>query len=140
MMRTIKTYSNLICFDTFLERFRYLKIDGFVGNVTFGSKRYLNQLLYGSDEWKQTRREAILRDDGCDLADSDHPICGRVYVHHLNPLTIEDILERRPCVFDLDNLVCVSFKTHNAIHYGDENGIPQDPIVRKQNDTCPWKQ
>ena len=138
-MKTNKSYRYLQKLDTFLDRYDYLRLDGSVGDATFGSKRYLNQLLYNSEEWKRVRREVILRDDGCDLGHPDFPIGGNVYVHHLNPIVLEDILERKPCVFDLDNLVCVSFKTHNAIHYGNEETLPAEPITRKPNDTCPLR-
>lgn len=134
-----KTYLELSRIESFLERFRYLKIDGYIGEETFGSKRYLNQILYSSKEWHDTRRKVILRDEACDLGHPDYQIPGSVYVHHLNPITVDDILDRRPCVFDLNNLVCVSFKTHNAIHFGDERSLPDIPIVRLPNDTCPWK-
>lgn len=138
-MKTNKSYRYLQRLNTFLERYNYLRLDGSVGDVTFGSKRYLNQLLYSSEEWKRIRREAILRDDGCDLGHPDFPIVGNIYVHHLNPIVLDDILERKPCVFDLDNLICVSFKTHNAIHYGNEEVLPAEPVTRKPNDTCPWR-
>lgn len=136
---TNKSYRYLKGLQTFMERFNYLRLDSFVGDVTFGSKRYLNQLLYSSEMWRKTRREVILRDDGCDLAHMDYPIVGRVYIHHLNPITVDDILERKPCVFDPENLICVSFRTHNAIHYGDEETLPREPVIRKPYDTCPWR-
>lgn len=138
-MKTNKSYRYLQRLNTFLERYNYLRLDGSVGDVTFGNKRYLNQLLYSSEEWKRIRREVILRDDGCDLGHPDFPIGGNVYVHHLNPITLDDILERKPCVFEIDNLICVSFKTHNAIHYGNEEVLPAEPVTRKPNDTCPWR-
>lgn len=134
-----RSYSELIKIPTFMERFKYLKLNGSIGEQTFYGHRWLNQVLYQSQEWKRVRREVIIRDDGCDLADSDRKIYGRIYIHHLNPLTIEDITKRHPCVFDLENLICVSFNTHNAIHYSDENLLISDPTVRKMNDTCPWK-
>lgn len=143
-MRNMKTtislsYSDLIKIEEFEDRFKYLSLVGIVGETTFGGHRYLNQQLYKSEKWKHTRREVILRDDGCDLAHEDYPISGSVYIHHLNPITIDDILEERPCVFDLNNLVCVSFRTHNAIHYGDENLLSRKPAERKPNDTCLWR-
>lgn len=137
--RTIRTYSDLISIPTFQERFKYLQLNGLVGDLTFGGHRQLNQILYQSTEWKRARREVILRDNGFDLAHEDYPIYGIIYVHHLNPLSIDDVLERRYCVFDLDNLVSVSFDTHQAIHYGDESLIKKDPVTRKPNDTCPWR-
>lgn len=108
-----------------------------VGEFTFGGHRELNQILYRSPEWRKIRRQVILRDDGKDLSHPDYPIRGNIYIHHLNPITIEDILERRRNVFDEENLVCASFQTHNGIHYG--TLIPKEPIIRRKNDTCPWR-
>lgn len=138
-METTRKYSELIQIPTFIERFEYLKLDGEIGAVTFGYDRYLNQILYNSSEWNDTRRVIILRDDGCDLAMKDRPIGGKVYIHHINPITIEDILYRRDCVFDPEYLICCSFKTHNAIHYGNASLLYSDPVVRTPNDTCPWR-
>lgn len=135
----MKTYSDLIQLPTFEERYEYLKTSSLVGDVTFGGGRWLNQALYSSPEWKDFRREIILRDNGCDLGMPDYEIHGRIIVHHLNPITKEDILQRRSCVFDPENVICVSHNTHNAIHYGDENQLPQKPIIRRPNDTCPWR-
>lgn len=134
-----KTYSELIKIKSFEDRFEYLKLDGTVGNVTFGGHRYLNQILYQTEKWKSTRREVIIRDNGCDLAHEYYIISGSIYIHHINPITIDDILNERPCVFDLENLICSSFKTHNAIHYGSKNLLPSEQVIRKKNDTCPWK-
>lgn len=134
-----KTYSELIKIKTFEDRFRYLKMESVIGEQTFGGHRYLNQILYQTEEWKSTRREVIIRDDGNDLAHEDYHIFGSIYVHHINPISIDDILKKRPCVFDLDNLVSTSFKTHNAIHYGSENSLPKNIIERKKNDTCLWR-
>lgn len=138
-MTTYKTYSELIKKVSFEERFKYLSLDGIVGDTTFGGHRYLNQTLYQTYKWKKTRQEVILRDNGCDLAHEDYPISGSVYIHHINPITIDDILEERPCVFDLENLICSSFRTHNAIHYGCEDLLPKRVISRTKNDTCPWR-
>lgn len=134
-----KTYKELCELKTFKERYEYLKTTNTVGEDTFGSKRYLNQLLYKSQEWKSFRRKAIIRDNGCDLGISDREIEKPIIVHHINPITIEDILNKDPKVFDLDNVICCSHITHNAIHYGDENLLINEPIERKENDTCPWK-
>lgn len=137
---TIKTYTELVTLSSFLERYRYLRIGGAVGAETFGFERYLNQTLYRSAEWKRVRDLVILRDNGCDLGLNGHEIGGRILVHHLNPITAEDIRFRRRCVLDLDNLICVSHETHNAIHYGDERLLlPSIFIERTKNDTCPWK-
>lgn len=136
---TYKTYSELIKIESFEDRFKYVNLVGTIGETTFGGHRYLNQILYQTDKWKSTRREVILRDNGCDLAHKDYEIKGSIYIHHLNPITIDDILEERPCVFDLNNLVCTAFRTHNAIHYGTVELLPKDPIDRTKNDTCPWR-
>lgn len=135
----IKRYSELCRIQIFQDRLLYLRIKGLVGDTTFGGHRYLNQVLYHSNEWKDIRREIIIRDNGCDLSHSDYPINGKIYIHHLNPITIEDILERRSCVFDPENLVCSSFGTHNAIHYGVEDILSREPVTRTKNDTCPWR-
>lgn len=140
MMKTNrKSYKELVKLPTYKERFEYAKLDGRIGDATFGGHRYLNQVLYRSDEWHEVRRKVILRDEGCDLGHPDHPIFSKVYIHHLNPITIEDIRLRRPCIFDLDNLICVLFETHNAIHYGG-NVIREAQIIeRSPYDTCPWR-
>lgn len=138
-MMTTKTYTELTKLSSFLERFNYLKLSGSVGFATFGGSRWLNQTLYQSQEWKRVRKEVILRDNGCDLGCEDSPIPGKVYIHHLNPITKDDILKRSRLVFDPENLICCSFCTHNAIHYSDESIIPSGPIIRMQNDTCPWR-
>lgn len=136
----IKSYSEMIRLNTFLERFEYLKLKGKVGDETFGYSRYLNQHFYHTREWKNVRDQVIIRDNGCDLAMTDREIRDRILIHHINPITEEDILDRNPLVFDLDNLVCVSKLTHDAIHYGDSNLLLSDTIViRTKNDTCPWR-
>jgi len=140
-MITKKCYSELIKIPTFEERFEYLKLDGAVGDFTFNGKRQLNQVLYRSPEWKSFRREIAIRDDGCDLAHPDHRVYGntRLIIHHINPLTIEDILERRPCVFDKENVILTTHNTHEAIHYSNADILFTEPIERKPNDTCPWR-
>ena len=136
---SIRTYSELITIPTFEERFEYLQLKGSVGKDTFGYDRYLNQVLYRSPEWKRLRNQIIIRDDGCDLACDGYDIYGKVLIHHLNPITVEDVLARSRKVFDPDNLVCVSHNTHNAIHYGDMDLLVTGPIIRTKNDTCPWR-
>lgn len=136
---SIKTYSELITIQTFEERFKYLQLKGSVGKDTFGYDRYLNQVLYRSPEWKRLRNQIIIRDGGCDLACDGYNIYDKVLIHHLNPITVEDVLTRSRKVFDPDNLVCVSHNTHNAIHYGDVDLIVTGPIIRTKNDTCPWR-
>lgn len=135
-----KSYNELITIPTFEERFRYLKVYGVIGNQTFGYDRYLNQKLYNtSREWKRIRDKVILRDNGCDLGCEGFEIYGKIIIHHINPITVEDIVTCNPCVFDLNNLISTSHNTHNAIHYGDEKSLIVAPIERKQYDTCPWR-
>ena len=136
---SIRTYSELITIQTFEERFEYLQLKGSVGKDTFGYDRYLNQVLYRSPEWKRLRNQIIIRDGGCDLACDGYDVYGKILIHHLNPITVEDVLTRSRKVFDPDNLVCVSHSTHNAIHYGDVDLLATGPIIRTKNDTCPWR-
>lgn len=139
MTQTKKRYSELILLPTFKERFEYLKLDGKVGEDTFGWDRYLNQTFYRSAQWRHIRDQVIVRDNGCDMGLEGYPIHGKILIHHINPITADDISHSdEEVLIDLDNLVCVSLATHNAIHYGDESLIPQDPVVRKPGDTCPW--
>lgn len=139
MMTNTKRYSELITIPTYEERFKYLQLKGAVGNDTFGYDRYLNQILYNSPEWKQLRNQIIIRDNGRDLGCEGYEIYGRILIHHMNPITVEDIVSRDPIVFDPENLICVSHNTHNAIHYGDENLLIMAPVERTKNDTCPWR-
>lgn len=134
-----KTYSELSQLTTFLERYNYLQLKGNVGIETFGWDRYLNQLLYNSSEWKSARRKVIIRDEGCDLGIEDYPIESKIIIHHINPLTKEMINNRDKSIFDLNNLICCSHKTHNAIHYGDENLLPKEWTPRTPNDMIPWR-
>jgi hypothetical protein len=135
----IKTYSELSKLKTFKERYLYLRLDGIVGEETFGFDRYLNQILYKSDEWKFCRNNIIIRDDGCDLGCEGFEVHGRILIHHINPITVEDIINRNPNVFDPENLILTSHNTHQAIHYGNEDLLIQGPIVRSKNDTCLWR-
>ena len=139
MMTTIKTYSELIELPTFTERYRYLRLSGRVGKDTFGFDRYLNQNFYRSIEWKRVRDQVIVRDNGCDLGIEDRPITGKILIHHMNPITDKDILNLTDILLNPEYLICVSHITHNAIHYGDENLLITEPIVRTKYDTCPWK-
>ena len=139
MNTSIRTYSELITIPTFIERFKYLKLGGFVGKETFGFDRYLNQTLYRSAEWKSFRRDMIIRDYGLDLACDGYEIVGKIIVHHIDPITMNDIIRRDPKIFDPENVVCTSMNTHNAVHYGDESLLITEPIVRTKYDTCPWK-
>ena len=139
MRMNTKTYSELITIPTFEERFEYLRLKGSVGKDTFGYDRYLNQILYNSPEWKKLRNQIIIRDNGCDLACEGYDINSHIMIHHLNPITVDDVVARSRNVFDPDNLVCVAHNTHNAIHYGDASLLVTGPIVRTKNDTCPWR-
>ena len=136
-----KCYSEMMELPTIEERFDYLRLNGAVGIETFGCQRHINQNLYTKDyRWKQLRNQIIVRDDGCDLAIPEFKIYGKVIVHHINPITVEDFMNNSPDIFDPENLVCVSFNTHQAIHYGDESLLPQLPITRTKNDTCLWRE
>lgn len=134
-----RSYSELSKLSTFLERFEYLKLGGVVGEETFGSKRYLNQAFYTSKEWRRARDLVILRDNGCDMGVEGADIHGKIYIHHMNPITYEDIVRRRDSVLDPGNLICVSMETHEAIHYGDAHLLPCITLqIRMPNDTCLW--
>lgn len=135
----MKTYNHLISLPTFKERYEYLKLDGLVGQETFGFERYLNQRFYRSQEWKQMRDQIIVRDMGCDLGLPGYEIYDKVYIHHMNPITTKDILDMTDYLLNPEFLICVSHNTHNAIHYGDQNFLLSMPVERKPNDTCPWK-
>lgn len=136
---SIRTYSELIKIPTFKERFEYLRLDGTVGEETFGFDRYLNQIFYKSPEWKAARDFVIIRDQGCDLAMEGHEIFGRILVHHMNPIRIEDIVNRSKYLLDPEYLICTIKNTHDAIHYGDGSLLITGPIERTKNDTCPWR-
>lgn len=137
--RYIKTYSELIQFKTFEERFNYLKIDGIIGQETFGFDRYLNQIFYTSPEWRKLRNKIIIRDNGCDLAVPGLEIIGKIFIHHINPISKDDIINRSDYLMNPEYLICSSKSTHDAIHYGDTNLLPKGPITRTKNDTCPWR-
>ena len=135
----IRTYTELKQIPTFIERYRYLKIGGKVGEETFGSDRCLNQVFYRSKEWMDIRNYVIVRDLGCDLGIEGYEIIGKIFIHHMNPLTVEDILNRTEILLDPEYLICCTKNTHDAIHYGNENLLWTDPVIRTPNDTCPWK-
>lgn len=143
MAKNIKTYSELILLPDFRSRFEYLMLGGEVGQETFGFERYLNQAFYHSREWRHARDFVIVRDsfDGevCDLGCPDHPIFGRVYVHHMIPLSIEDIEKGSDILFDPEFLICTADLTHKGIHFGDYSLLPEDYTPRTPNDTCPWR-
>lgn len=138
---SIKTYSELNTLETFEERYRYLRLGGRVGEDTFGFDRYLNQKFYKDPEWLAVRDFIIVRDNGCDLGCDDREIPDgvRILVHHINPITVDDIINRDPKLFDPENLISTIKNTHDAIHYGDESLLVTKPIERSANDTCPWK-
>ena len=138
-MTTIRTYSELCQLSTFEDRFDYLRLNGSVGKDTFGFDRYLNQQFYRSREWKRIRDRVILRDNGCDLGVEGYEIRGRILIHHINPISVEDIQTMSDLLMNPEYLICASHRTHNAIHYGDESLIITAPIERTQNDTCPWR-
>ena len=138
-MEAIRRYSELIQLPTFNERFEYLRLDGKAFEPTFGGSRMLNQIFYQTPEWKIARRKAIVRDMGNDLGMEGWPIFGHIYVHHMNPITKEDILNRDPKLFDLENLICCSFDTHNAVTFGQLDLLPKEFEERRPGDTCPWK-
>ena len=134
-----KTYSELIRLEKYMDRYQYLMLSGRVGQETFGYERFLNQSLYKSYEWRSVRDEVIVRDHGCDLGMEGYEIYGSIIVHHMNPITMDDIQNRNEDIFNPEYLVSTSFSTHNAIHYGDEGLLITEPIIRTKNDTCPWK-
>lgn len=136
-----KSYAVLVTLSDYYDRFNYLKLQGEIGFQTFGGHRYLNQAFYTSYEWKEFRRQIILRDNGCDMGHPEVPIAGRIYIHHLNPVGVDDFLNKRlDVLLNPENAVCVSFNTHQAIHFGDVTLLAPIAVVeRRPNDTCPWK-
>ena len=139
MKKNIRTYSELITLPTFKERYEYLRLNGRVGEETFGYDRYMNQTFYKSREWLNIRDEVIIRDNGCDLGVEGYEIHGRILIHHMNPITIDDILQRSDFLLNPEYLISTIKRTHDAIHYGDENLLIDVPIERTKNDTRPWK-
>lgn len=139
MMTMIRTYSELSRLKTFKERYEYLRLDGVVGENTFGFDRYLNQAFYKSKEWKDIRRFVIIRDNGCDLGVEGYEIHTNIIIHHMNPIRQDDILSRTDLLMNPEYLITTMLNTHNAIHYGTEELLATAPISRSKNDTCPWK-
>ena len=135
----IRNYSELITLRTFKERFEYLKLDGIVGEETFGFDRYMNQIFYKSKEWASVRREVIFRDNGCDLGVDGYEIHGKILIHHMNPINLSDIVHKTDELLNPDYLITTVLSTHNAIHYGDASLLPALPVERRANDTCPWR-
>lgn len=136
---SIKTFSELIEIPTFEERFEYLKLGGFVGEETFGFDRYLNQNFYRSYEWRQLRNQIIIRDNGCDLACDDRDIFGRVIIHHMNPISTDDLIHNSDFLTNPEYLICTTKQTHDAIHYGNKDSLMSIPKERRPNDTIPWR-
>lgn len=139
MSMSIKTYSDLIKLTTFEKRYEYLRLGGKVGEDTFGFDRYLNQIFYKDPEWLSIRDKIIIRDNGCDLGIPDREINGKILVHHMNPITKEDILSKSKYLLDPEFLICTTKNTHDAIHYGNSSILITKPIERTKNDTCPWR-
>ena len=137
-MTKIRTYSELTRLDTFIERFRYLSLRGLVGETTFGFDRWMNQMFYSSREWRHIRTQVIARDNGCDLGIEGREINARLYIHHMNPMTFDNISHGDPQILDPEYLITVTHQTHNAIHYGDERQLPQPPVERSRGDTLLW--
>lgn len=139
MRMIIRTYSELITLPTFEERYRYLRLGGRVGEDTFGFDRYLNQVFYKSKEWLSIRDHVIARDNGCDLGIEGREIFGRILIHHINPISVEDIVKRSDLLLNPEYLICTVKATHDAIHYGDESKLFLGLVERTRNDTCPWR-
>lgn len=137
-MRNRRTYRELQRLRSFEERFAYLALSGVVGAKTFGYDRYLNQAFYASSEWRHIRQHVIARDLGCDLGVEGYEIYDRPYIHHMNPMTVQDIVHGNDMILDPENLITVSHRTHNAIHYGDERLLPRAPVERRAGDTLLW--
>lgn len=139
VMKMIRTYAELSTLKTFRERYEYLRLDGTVGEETFGFDRYLNQIFYKSKEWEQVRNKVIIRDNGCDLGIDGYEIRGKILIHHMNPITSADVVKRSDILLNPDYLITTVLSTHNAIHYGDDSLLITMPTARARNDTCPWR-
>lgn len=139
-MTHIKTYSELILLDTFEARYQYLRLNGKVGEETFGFDRFMNQMFYRTIGWRSLRDRIIVRDNGCDLAMEGYEILGKIMIHHMNPISLSDIQRNSEFLMNPDYLISTVLSTHNAIHYGDESLLIQVPAKRSKNDTCPWRQ
>lgn len=137
-MLLVKSYHQMLQYEDFTERFEYLKLRGNIGEMTFGSHRYVNQNFYTSKRWQSVRSQVIIRDNGCDMACENYPIGGIIHIHHINPVTLEMFENDDPCLYDLNNLVCVSSQVHRAIHYGTSVMELQDYVPRKPGDTKLW--
>lgn len=140
MKKIIRSYKELITLPSFEERFEYLKLNGMVGKETFGFARHVNQSFYHSAEWLSFRDKVIIRDNGCDLGVAGYEIIGSIIIHHINPITYDDIVNMNGCVFDMNNVISTTLSTHNAIHYGNGDLLMNSLTERTKNDTCPWRQ
>ena len=138
IMEKIRCYKELRTYSSAFDRYLYLRIGGVVGDSTFGFDRYLNQAFYRSKEWLDARREVIIRDNGCDMGLEGYPISGEIVVHHMNPITMDDIESRNSDIFNPEYLICLSSRTHKAVHFGDSDLLPRDPVIRVKGDTCLW--
>ena len=136
---SMRSYSELSEIDDFLGRYNYLRLGGRVGSDTFGYERYLNQFFYRSQEWKAIRDFVIVRDQACDLGIPGRELNSKIYIHHMNPISVKDLEQRTDILLNPEYLITVSFETHQAIHYGDENLLMKDPVIRTKYDTCPWR-
>lgn len=137
-----RTYTELMQIPSFIERYRYLRIGGTIGHETFGKERWLNQAFYNSDQWRNFRRNMIIRDCGLDLAHPDRPFGEgeKIYLHHMNPIQIQDVRDMADILMDPEQVICTSFNTHQAIHFGDESLLGlAEPVERSPYDTCPWR-
>lgn len=139
VIHMIRTYSELSQIESLEDRYKYLRLGGKVGEETFGFDRWLNQVLYKDKLWKEVRDEVIIRDGGNELGVEGYPINGPIYIHHMNPVTLDDILHNFDALINPEYLISTSKRTHDAIHYGNKDLLPKDPVVRSKNDTCPWK-
>ena len=137
-MTRIRTYSEMVRYSQFEDRYNYLRLRGAVGVSTFGFDRYINQQFYTSREWRHVRHQVIIRDNGCDLGVPGHDVFGAIFIHHMNPMTVEDIEHGNEDILDPEFLITVTHRTHNAIHYGDERLLPQPFVERKAGDTKLW--
>lgn len=139
MSNVCRTYSELCRLKTLEDRYDYLRLNGVVGDVTFGYARYLNQEFYHSPEWRDAKEQVIIRDQGLDLGVPGWKIEGQIYVHHMNPVTLDMLKSNDPALLDPEFLISCSYNTHQAITWGNKHLLPQPLIVRRPNDTCPWK-
>lgn len=139
ILMQIKCYSELRALSTFEERYNYLRLRGKVGQETFGFDRIFNQMFYNSREWKSVRDEVIIRDNGCDLGIEGYEIHGRIIIHHMNPISLDDITKGSEFLMNPEYLITTIHSTHNAIHYGNESLLVRAPVERRRNDTCPWR-